>query len=137
MGIDIRAAGDLEHSIRLLEGTLGAATLSIGTVETAAYILGRLQIWEAVILTPLVPILATTVLFIDLEAAHYQAPWKARWFEHEFRKSSFMVIGGVLATFGLATAMAAVSDDLVRVVFNLESGTSLICAGVYVVKRFA
>ena len=109
--------------------------LIVGGVEAMTYTLGRLEIWEAVILTPLVPILITFVLFIDLEAAHLRVPWTSR--ESEFKKSSLMVLGGALATIGLATGLAAVSMSLDRVVIDLGAGTSLICAGVYLTKRFA
>ncbi|MDG6988769.1 MAG: hypothetical protein JRN21_05510 [Nitrososphaerota archaeon] len=127
----------LKRRARLLEGSLAAAALAIAGVEAAAYALRILQVREAFVMTPLVPVLVTFILFIDYELDHYEATWRGRWVREDFHKSLLMILGGLLITLGLATFFASISTDLNRVIIDTGSATSLMCAGIYVVKRFA
>lgn len=127
----------LKRRARLLEGSVAAAASIILGAEAAAYALGILQVWEAFVMTPLAPLLATFILFIDYELGHYEALWRGRWVREDFHKSLLMILGGLLMTFGLMQYFTSVSTDLNRVIIDTGSGTSLMCAGIYVVKRFA
>lgn len=128
---------DVKRRARLLEGCLLTAALAVAGAEAAAYALGVLQIWEAFAMTPLVPIIVTSVLFVDYELGHYEHIGRGRWVNNDRSKSLFMLLGGVVLMLGLAVSIASVSVDLNRVIFDTGSGASLMCAGIYVVKRFA
>jgi len=52
--------------------------LMLGVVEMAAYARGVLLIGEALVMTPLIPILATFTLYIDYEITYLQAVWRGR-----------------------------------------------------------
>lgn len=89
-------------------------------------------------MTPAVPILLTFSGILDYEIKHEGAlAWSRRWVKDDFRKSSLMLLGGVVSTFGLAIALASVSTDLNRVTIDIGAGSSLICLGIYAVKRFS
>ncbi|MDG6964170.1 MAG: hypothetical protein JRN54_08410 [Nitrososphaerota archaeon] len=120
----------------LEEGTVVAA-LAVGAVEGTLYGLQRLQVWESFLMTPLIPILVTFALFVDYEVKHYDDLGKDRWARDDFKKSSLLILGCAIATFGLGFLFAAVSTDLTRVTIDVGASSSLICLGAYVVKRFA
>jgi hypothetical protein len=115
---------------------LFAASL-IGGAEATVYYYHTLQIWESYLLTPLVPILITISLFIDYEVQWLEEPWIRRKIQDEFRKSSMLLSGGVMTAIGLAVFMSSISTELPRVTVDVATGSTLICAGLYVVKRFS
>lgn len=127
---------DLVPKAKRLEVGLVVVILAVGCVETAEYVAGILQIGEALVMTPLIPILATFTLYIDYEVTYYQAIWKGRWVKDDFRKSSLMILGVMILVSGLGVFMSFVGGDLNRVIVCTGMGTSLMCAGLYVVKRF-
>jgi hypothetical protein len=122
---------------RLLGNILVASAAVVGGVEGSAYYFHVLQIWQAYLLTPLVPALATLALFIDYELNLIQEPWKRRRLHDEFRKSSLMLVGALVATFGTAVFLASISAELTRVTIDVGAGSTMICSGVYIVKRFS
>ena len=123
--------------VRRLEGGLVMVILVVGLVEMAAYFRGVLLIGEAFVMTPLIPILATFTLYIDYEITYLQAVWRGRWVKDDFRKTTLMILGIVILGFGFDLFMSFFGGDLNRVMVDTGSGMSLICAGLYVVKRFA
>jgi hypothetical protein len=88
-------------------------------------------------MTPLIPILATFTLYIDYEITNYEAVWRGRWVKDDFRKTTLMILGIVILGFGFDLFMSFFGGDLNRVIVNTGSGMSLMCAGLYIVKRFA
>ena len=110
---------------------------AIGGIEAFAYSLGLLQTGEALVMTPLIPILATFALYIDYEITYYGAVWRGRWVKDDFRKATLMILGIVILGFGFDLFMSFFGGDLNRVIVNTGCGTSLMCAGLYIVKRFA
>ncbi len=131
------ASDEVKHRARRLEEALSAAAAVIGGTEAAAYLLGALSIGEAFVMTPLVPFLLTSVLVVDHEVGRDERPWKRRRVRSDFTKSLLVLVGGILLTAGVAAFLAAISADLDRVIFDIGGGSSLICAGIYTVKRFA
>ena len=123
--------------VRRLEGGLVMVILVVGLVEMAAYARGVLLIGEAMVMTPLIPILATFTLYIDYEITYLQAVWRGRWVKDDFRKTTLMILGIVLLGFGFDLFMSFFGGDLNRVMVDTGSGMSLMCAGLYIVKRFA
>ena len=128
---------DLIRKGRQLEIGLVVTASSIGVIEAVAYSRGLLLTGEALVMTPLIPILATFTCYIDYEITHYQKIWKNRWVKDDFRKATLMIVGIVILGFGFDLFMSFFGGDLNRVIFDTGSGMSLICAGLYVVKRFA
>lgn len=120
-----------------MEEALSAAAAVIGGTEAAAYLLGALSIGEAFVMTPLVPFLLTFVLVVDHEIEWDERSWRRRRVRSDFTKSLLMLLGGILVMAGVAAFLAAISADLDRVLFDIGGGSSLICAGIYTVKRFA
>ncbi len=130
-------ADEVKRRARRLEEALSAAAAVIGGTEAAAYLLGALSIGEAFVMTPLVPFLLTFVLVVDHEIEWDERSWRRRRVRSDFTKSLLMLLGGILVMAGVAAFLAAISADLDRVLFDIGGGSSLICAGIYTVKRFA
>ena len=55
----------------------------------------------------------------------------------DFRKTLLMILGIVILGFGFDLFMSFFGGDLSGVMVYTGSGMSLMCAGLYVVKRFA
>jgi hypothetical protein len=125
-----------KHSVRLVEGALVAAALAIGGIEAAGYLLQRLAIWEAVIMTPLIPILVTFALYLDYELVYHEAVWRGRRVQSEFKKLALIMLGVLTTMVGLAAIFAFVGGGLERAVIDTGAGTSLICVGIYIAKRY-
>ena len=128
---------EVKRRARRLEEALSAAAAVIVGTEAAAYLFGALSIGEAFVTTPLVPFLLTFVLVVDQEIGWGERSSKRRRVRSDFKKSLLMLVGGMLVMAGVAASISAISADLDRVIFDIGSGSSLICAGIYTVKRFA
>ena len=127
----------LIRKARRLEAMLVAVVFLIGGVEAIAYAKGFLQAGEALVMTPLIPILATFALYVDYEITYYEAVWRGRWVKDDFRKATLMIAGFVIMGFGFELFMSFFGGDVNRVIVDTGSGMSLLCAGLYTVKRFA
>ena len=122
---------------RSVGNTLLSLAAVLGGIEATAYYFHVLQIWQSYLVTPLVPILVTLALFIDYEVKLMQEPWKRRRLQDDFAKSSLILLGTIVATFGLVVFLVGISTVLTRVTMDVGAGSTLTCAGVYVVKRFS
>ena len=127
---DIRTA-------RKFEGGLVGVILIISVVEMVAYVHGILSTWVAFVMTPTIPILATLTLYIDYELTYRQKIWRGRWVKDDFRKTNLMILGIVILWFGFYFFLTSLGSDLNRIIIDTGSGTSLMCLGLYIVKRFA
>ena len=122
---------------RALIRTLLAIAALIGGAEGVSYHYGTLQIWESFTLTPLVPVLVTIAAFIDNEIEWLETPWKRRRVQSEFNRSSLMMLGTMVAIFGVVLFTSGFSADLGRITIDVGAGTSIACIGFYMVKRFS
>jgi hypothetical protein len=114
---------------------VGAAAM--GVAEIAAYHFDVLQFWESFVTTPLVLALVTMALVVDYEVMLMREPWKRRRVQNEYAKNILLLLGGVTSAAGLSVFLASVSSGLFRVTVDLAAGSTMICAGIYIVKRFS
>lgn len=122
---------------RALVRSLLAGAAFIGGVEALAYYYHVLQLWQSLVMTPSVPILVTLALFVDYEVMEMKERVRVRRVEGDLSKSSLIVVGGLATMVGLAFMMTGASTSLVRVTADVAAGTSIICAGIYIIKRFS
>lgn len=114
-----------------------AVAALVGSTEAATYYYHGLQIWQAYLATPFIPILVTLALVVDYETNLLGEPWRKHRIQSEFVKSSLMMLGTIAATMGLVVFMVSISDQLSRVTLDVAAGSTMICAGIYTVKRFS
>ena len=120
----------------MIKVALAVAAL-IGSAEAATYYYHSLQIWQSYLTTPFIPILVTLALVVDYETNLLGEPWKKHRVQSEFAKSSLMLLGTIAATLGLVVFMVSISDQLSRVTVDVAVGSTMICTGIYTVKRFS
>lgn len=130
-------ADEAQRRGRALANFLLLVAALLGGTEAAAYYFHSLQIWQSYIMTPLVPILVTLALFTEYELSIMREPWRRHRVHDDFTKSSLMMLGTVAAALGLVVFMVSISAELYRVTVDVAAGSTMICAGVYVVKRFS
>jgi hypothetical protein len=134
--MDQESIYDCTRGHRLAKALLVAAT-AIGMVEAIAYFSFSLQIWESYLLTPVVPILVTFALFIEHEIRLRREPWRKHMVRDDFSKSSLMIVGAIIVDVGLVVFMSSISTEILRVTVDAGAGSTMICIGIYIVKRFS
>ena len=105
-------------------------------IEVIIYRLEILYQWDAVLLTVAISILVTLALTLDYDAS-YEVPWRGHWVQGEFRKSSLMIVGSLLAGVGLVMMVVSFTVGLNGALIDYGAGVSLVCAGGYMYSRFS
>lgn len=108
-------------------------SLVLVALTAAGYVLGLLNPWEAFFMCNAIPILITGSLLLN-----YESDLMRRLIQSEFKRNSLMALGSALTLPGLALLTTSLlGGSVAQVMFQCGSGTSLICSGLYFVRRFA